>query len=220
MKVIGAGFPRTGTTTLKWALETLGYSQCYHMTELLKKPGEIKYWEMLDESGNTDWEQLFLNYQACVDFPGYSYYKILMEKYPDAKVVLTIMPFDSWYKSINATIAKVGPQTVKEKFIALCQYPFSSKLRKIIKINYFFKMVFWDRQFEGEFSNKAKVKVLYYKHIKAVTDYVPAERLLIYEVSQGWEPLCRFLGVSIPGEKFKHLNKGIDFRDMLNDILK
>jgi hypothetical protein len=220
IKIIGAGFPRTGTTTLKWALETLGYADCYHMKVLLKNPWELKHWEILEKTNDTDWGKLFLNYQSSVDFPGYPYYKIIMEKYPNAKVILTVMPFENWYESVSSTIAKIGPQNIKEKLIALCRFPFDAKLRAIIKVSRFFEAVFWKKQFNGCFPNKIQAEKIYNQHIQEVISHVPPEKLLVYKVSQGWAPLCEFLDKPMPKEDFKHLNKDENFKHMIQQLTK
>lgn len=98
IKIIGAGFPRTGTTTLKRSLETLGHNRVYHMKELLVNPDRLQYWKTLDETGTTDWDSLYDGYDATVDFPAYPWYKEHMLQYPDAKVVLTVRDFEDWYK--------------------------------------------------------------------------------------------------------------------------
>ena len=99
IKIIGAGFPRTGTTTLKRSLETLGFQRVYHMKELLVNPDMLHYWKTLDQTGTTDWDGLYANYDATVDFPCYPWYKEHMERYPEARVILTVRDFESWYKS-------------------------------------------------------------------------------------------------------------------------
>src|SRR4051812_5645563 len=104
VQVIGAGFGRTGTMSLKHALEELGYQKTHHMFELLQNPPQLPYWKQLYYTGNTDFDTLLTGYQAIVDFPGAIYYKKLMEKYPDAKVVLTIRDPEKWYKSCRDTI--------------------------------------------------------------------------------------------------------------------
>ena len=220
LKVIGAGFPRTGTTTLKKCLEILGYDKCYHMKELFVKPERLKYWLELDRTGQTDWDTLFKGYQACVDVPGYPYYKKLMERYPDAKVILTHRPFDQWYESASTTVRKAGPQTILEKLGMLWQMLFDGNLRKRVKAIQFFEGIFWDKQFQGQFNDKTAAQKVFHQHIEEVQSYVPEDRLLVYDVSQGWEPLCQFLGKEIPEQPFPHLNKKENFKEMLGHLIK
>ena len=100
LKVIGAGFPRTGTTTLKRSLEILACDRVYHMKELLVNPDRLVYWKELSDTGTTDWDALYDGFDATVDFPGYPWYREHLKQYPDAKVILTVRDFDSWYKRL------------------------------------------------------------------------------------------------------------------------
>ena len=145
LRVIGSGFPRTGTTTLKKSLEILGFDKCYHMKELFVDPIRLKYWLELEKTGSTDWDALFNGFQACVDAPGYPYYKILMNKYPEAKVILTVRPFEKWYESASKTVRKAGPQTAMEKVGMLSKMIFDGDLRKRVKAIQFFEGVFLGR---------------------------------------------------------------------------
>jgi len=104
IKVIGAGFPRTGTSSLKQALEILGIGECYHMKNLLIDPYRLPYWNELEANGTTSWKELFNGFQAVVDIPGYLYYKDLLKQYPDAKIILSVRPFENWYASVQATV--------------------------------------------------------------------------------------------------------------------
>ena len=133
IQIIGAGFPRTGTTTLKSALQTLGFNDTYHFKDLIANSDKLKYWQELENNGTTDFDALFEGYKATVDFPGYPYYKILMKQYPDAKVILSKRDFDQWYESVNKTIWKAGPQTLVAKLAMLTKMIFNKKLRNTFK---------------------------------------------------------------------------------------
>ena len=220
IKIIGAGFPRTGTTTLKKALETLGYSKTYHFKDLIADPERLKYWIELEETGKTNFDEMFKSFVASVDFPGYPYYKILMEQYPDAKIILTKRDPEKWYESTFRTIWRSGPQTVIEKVVLLTKMLFNKKLRNTFKCIKFVHKVYLNKQFSNRFSDKDHAKQVFEDHIKEVTEYVPKEKLLIYEVSDGWEPLCDFLSVSIPDEPFPHLNKKENFHKMVKTMIK
>src|SRR5262245_54471380 len=104
IKIIGAGFPRTGTNTLRECLELLGFNKTYHMKQLLVHPDTPHYWTTLNETDTTDWQGLYDGYQATVDYPCYPWYKQHMKRYPDAKVILTVRPFEKWYESFYYTI--------------------------------------------------------------------------------------------------------------------
>ena len=158
LKVIGAGFPRTGTNSLKRSLEMLGISKTYHFKDLVKNPDKLPHWERLEQTNTTDWEAIYDGYQGSVDFPCYPWYKEHMEVYPDAKVILTVRPFEDWYASIKSTIWVSGPQTPIEKLTFMGKMAIDSNLRKTIKCVKFVKKFLWERQFEGRFLDKEFVK--------------------------------------------------------------
>lgn len=220
LKVIGAGFPRTGTSSLKVALEKLGYSKCYHMKELIVAPENLHYWLDLKNKRTTDFDALFEGYQASVDFPGYPYYKELMAQYPDAKVILTVRPFEKWYASVNATVRKAGPQTIGEKLGMLVQLPFNARLRKVKNVIGFFHGIFWGEEFDHKFDDKAVAEKAFNDHIESVKAYVPEDKLLVYQITDGWEPLCEFLGHPVPDEPIPHANKKENFKEMLQQLMK
>ena len=220
IKIIGAGFPRTGTTTLKRSLETLGFKRVYHMKELLVNPDMLNYWKTLDQTGDTDWEGLYRGFDGTVDFPGYPWYKEHMKKYPDARVILTVRDFDSWYKSVSGTVMTAGPQTPGEKIKMMGKLLTSSRARKVVKCIKFFKDKFFEREFEGQFADRTFAEAKWNAHMEEVKKTVPAEKLLVYDVRDGWKPLCEFLGVPEPAEPLPHLNKKENFREMLPKLMK
>lgn len=220
IKIIGAGFPRTGTTTLKKSLESLGHSHVYHMKELLVNPHNLHYWKTLDETGDTDWEALYKGYDATVDFPGYPWYKEHMKRYPDAKVVLTVRDFEAWYKSVYNTVWQAGPQTPGEKIKMIFKLLTNTRVRNVVKCIKFFKKTFFAKELQGNFLDKEFAKKAWYDHIEKVKDHVPADKLLVYDVRDGWGPLCKFLGVPEPAEPLPHLNKKENFKEMLPQLMK
>ena len=220
MKVIGAGFPRTGTNSLKRSLEMLGFTKCYHMKELLTHPDQLSFWQELEATGNTDWDKLYDGFQGSVDFPCYPYYKQHLKRYPDAKVILTVRDFDSWYKSVKSTIWTAGPQTPGQKVVMMGRMLTNARVRKVISCIKFFKGVFWKKQFQGRFEDQAYAKEVFLKHTEEVKSHVPAGQLLVYDVRDGWGPLCEFLGVPEPAEPLPHLNKRENFKTMLQGLIK
>jgi len=198
LQIIGAGFPRTGTTTLKKSLETLGFEKAYHFKDLIANPSKLVHWEEIENEGQTNFEQLFEGYKASVDFPGYPYYKILMNTYPDAKVILTIRDFEGWYESNFNTIWKVEPTNDCLKFM---------------------HNTYLVKQFNNKFCSKDIAEEMFHSHNNEVIKFVPKDRLLIYEVKDGWEPLCSFLKLTVPKEPFPHLNKKENFSEMLDKML-
>lgn len=220
LKIIGAGFPRTGTTTLKRSLEMLGIGKCYHMKELLVNPDQLPLWLRLEQTGTTDWDTLYDGFDATVDFPGYPFYKQHMERYPDARVILTVRPFEPWYESAYKTVWTAGPQNLPQKLAMMGRMAFNPRLRKVINCIKFVKRVFWAQQFQGRFEDKAFAEEVFNKHIEEVKAYVPDEKLLVYDVRDGWGPLCEFLGTPEPGEPLPHLNKKENFKTMLAHLMK
>lgn len=220
IKIIGAGFPRTGTTTLKRSLEILGYAPTYHMKELLVNPERLPLWLRLEETRDTDWDALYDGYVATVDFPGYPWYKEHMEQYPDAKVILTVRSFEGWHKSAYSTIWQAGPQTIGQKIGMMVKLATNPRLRKVIKCIKFVKRVFWAKQFQGRFLDKEYAEQVFNQHIEEVKATVPADKLLVYDVREGWGPLCEFLGKPVPKEELPHLNKKENFKTMLASLMK
>ena len=153
IKVIGAGLGRTGTLSLKNALEELGFSKCYHMVEVLKKPEYGKYWIAASKGQNVDWNEVFEGFQSTVDFPSCVYYKEQLAFYPDAKVILTVRDPEKWYESTYNTIYKAGP-SIKQMITVPFILPFSPRRRKLIS---WFKHIgfIWKVMYEGKFEDKA-----------------------------------------------------------------
>jgi len=200
LKIIGAGFGRTGTMSLKAALEELGFSPCYHMIEVFERPADAVLWEAAGTGSPIDWKALFADYQATVDWPSCAFYKELMQIYPDAKVLLTVRNPESWYESAMSTIFQMRRQS-----------PISEQMRaRMPDMEQFGRMInaiIRDRTFGGNYEDKDHAIAVFEQHIAEVQQRVPREKLLVYEVKEGWEPLCTFLEVEIPkGKPFPHLN--------------
>ena len=180
----------------------------------------LSYWLNIEETGTTDWDTLYDGYEATVDFPGYPYYKEHMEKYPDAKVILTIRPFENWYNSAYSTVWKAGPQNIRQKVVMITRIMLNPRLKKVISCIKFVKRVFWGKQFQGKFEDKEFAEKIFNQHIAEVKAYVPPEKLLVYDVRDGWGPLCKFLNVPEPKEEIPHLNKKENFKLMLEELMK
>ncbi|MCX6046471.1 MAG: sulfotransferase family protein [Chloroflexi bacterium] len=204
MKVIGAGLGRTGTLSTQAALEELGFGPCYHMEELLMKhPEHADTWVDALHGRPVDWKTFFKDYQATVDYPGCNYYQALMAVYPDAKVILNVRDPEKWYESAYQTIYAINKAIPSWIWLLNRQ---RAKFREIVGDQ------IWKRQF-GDFENREASIEIFVKHNEAVKQYVPPDRLLVFDVKQGWAPLCEFLGVPIPQDKpFPHLNDTAEFR--------
>ncbi len=142
-----------------------------------------------------------------------------MKRYPDAKVILTVRPFEKWYTSIHSTIWQAGPQNVRQKIAMMSKLLFNPRLRSVIKCVKFAKETIFGVHLQGKFEDKAFAEKMFNQHIEDVKAYVPAEKLLIYDVSEGWGPLCKFLGVPEPDEPLPHLNKKENFKEMLVELM-
>jgi len=216
MKIIGAGFGRTGTTSLKAALETLGFGPSYRLDEVFKHPEQVAFWEAARRGERVDWEGFFAGYGVAVDWPAFSFYGELMEAFPEAPVILTVRNPGRWYESVRSTIYGIhklsaGPAPVRLAF-ALAGL-FAPAVTGIARLA---DAILWDGLFDGRFEDRSYAIEMFHRHNEEVRRRVPPERLLVYDVKEGWAPLCDFLGVEVPDEPFPHLN---DTREMRRRLL-
>ena len=217
IKVIGLGMGRTGTYSLKLALEALGFGPCYHIETLLEHPEDVKYWKEPDSTGHTDWHALLGSYQSAVDFPTIAYYQAMLQQYPEAQCILTVREEEQWYESVINTILDAEPG-LKEKIMMSFKMPFSARLRKLVQV---FQLTnkFWTRQAGPKFKEKQNAIAFYRRWNEQVIQEILSEKLLIYQVSEGWEPLCTFLKVPMPNKPFPHANSRSEFRDKNKKLL-
>jgi hypothetical protein len=218
IKVIGAGHGRTGTLSAKVALEQLGFGPCYHMYELMSYPERVPHWQNAFAKKPVDWDALFEGYGSTVDAPGNFFWKEMMEAYPEARVLLTTRPSDQWYESALKTIYTASPNAW-QKFQILLRLPFNERLRKVMPV---FKMVdhVWDVVFEGRFGERDFAIAKFEEMNNEVIETVPADKLLVYEVKDGWDPLCKFLNVPVPEGPFPKTNNQARFHEKLDGIRK
>jgi hypothetical protein len=216
LKIIGAGFGRTGTLSLKAALEELGFGPCYHMTEVFHHPEHVAYWRAAANGEPVDWHKLFDGYQATVDWPACTFYKELMQAFPDARVLLTVRDPQSWYESASSTIYNVRardnrslPTALRRTILRL----FFPAIRQMVQVN---DALIWQGTFDGRFEDRQYAISVFQKHIEEVKRTVPPERLLVYDIKQGWEPLCTFLDVPVPDKPFPRLNDRASFAGTRN----
>jgi hypothetical protein len=215
LKVIGAGQPRTGTLSLKHALEMLGFKPCHHMTELAKNPDRWPLWERAFEEKPVDWEEVFKGFVATVDAPGYFFYRELAERYPQAKLILTLRDPERWFDSMLATILAEG---YRQK---IAQTPISGVFAKMLA--YAAKkrgMGVPGGSATAGPPDRASAIAGFEAHNAEVRKTIPAARLLVYEVSQGWAPLCRFLGVPVPDAPFPRFNETGKWQSILPIVSK
>jgi hypothetical protein len=202
LEVIGAGLGRTGTASIKVALEKLGIGRCYHMGEVLAKPADADRWVNAAD-GNPDWDNLFNEYGAAVDYPTCAFWQELADFYPNAKVVLSVRDANSWFESTRDTI-------------------FSPQLREWSKTSpfgHFLQRTVW-RAFGDRFQDRAFM-VSYFEHrTDQIRSAIPPDRLLVYEVKDGWEPLCDFLQIQAPDEPFPRVNNREETAQMIEAIIR
>lgn len=191
IKVIGAGFGRTGTLSLKLALEQLGFGPCYHMMEVFKNPAAVGWW--IDAAnGKPDWPKIFEGYSAAVDWPACTFYAELAETYPEARVILTERDPESWFESTQATIFPAERSAEASAFQTM------------------FDRVIGDL-FDGRLRDHDHVIDVFQRHNATVRQTISADRLLVYEVAEGWAPLCDFLGVPVPNAPMPKVNSKEEF---------
>lgn len=199
IQIIGAGFGRTGTLSLKYGLEMLGYSQCYHMMELMNHPQHKELWIQAHNGCAIDWHSLYEGYQATVDWPSCNLWRTLMQEYPEAKVILSIRDPDKWYDSIMATIYKSSRMSLE------------SDNPKNQQSGQWAMDIIWGRLFAGRMDDRDHVIDVFTRHNEEVIRTVPKDRLLVFEASQGWPPLCGFLEVDLPDKDYPRVNSTEDF---------
>jgi hypothetical protein len=196
MDVIGVGFGRTGTFSLKAALERLGVGPCAHMVPLIGDEERSHLFTQAAQGDPAALDKALDGYNSTVDWPGVYFWRELIEKYPDAKVLLTVRDPDKWYESAERTIWKATNQPTP---------PAMKNFREMCDATN------WEGMFHGRFGDRAYAIEVFNEHNEAVRRTVPADRLLEFEISQGWEPLCDFLGRPVPEEPFPRLNDTAEF---------
>jgi hypothetical protein len=214
VKVIGAGFGRTGTASLKAALEELGFDPCYHMTEVFANPEHADFWRAAWRGEPVDWDGVLGSYEATVDWPACTFYAELMERHPDAKVLLSVRDPERWYESTRNTIYKLGKISIGSPFSRLGFALLSLLVFGTFKTGQgpMTEEILWQGTFDGKFEDKHHAIEVFNRHNEEVQRRVPQEQLLVYEVKQGWGPLCAFLGVEESDKPFPHLNDAAEMR--------
>ncbi len=201
LKVIGAGLGRTGTFTLKTALEMLGFGPCHHMVEVFgNAETQVPHWNRAASGEAVDWDEVFAGYNAAVDWPGCHFYAELAEHYPDAKVILSKRDAGRWYESMSETILKSMGQMGLGAAQAI---PADHPMR-------FGGILIAEKTFGYDFSRE-NVMAVFDRHVAAVRATIAPERLLEFEAVDGWEPLCAFLDVPVPDAPFPRTNSREEF---------
>lgn len=215
IEVIGAGMPRTGTASLKAALDELGVGPCYHMFELIRDPRRAPLWLEAAQGRPVDWDRVLSGYRSTVDWPGAFFWRELVAAYPDAKVILTLRDPDRWFDSI-VHMAK-GGRSMKVmtsrpvRFLVPVLRPLVELMERMAVATHGLDR---DAFMAGRFDRDQMIE-MYERHVADVSATVAEQRLLVLRVSDGWAPLCEFLDVPIPSTPFPHRNESAAFhRDM------
>jgi hypothetical protein len=201
LEIIGPGFGRTGTNSLRLALEQLGFGPCHHMYEVATRPEQVPLWQAAAAGRAMDWRAAFAGYRSQVDWPGARYWRELVAAFPAAKVILTVRPAEDWYRSFAATIVPevLGPPA-SDQPVAIA--------RRAMQRETIARQVFGDRM-----QDRAQATAVFEAHNAEVRRDIPAERLLVLHVAEGWAPLCGFLGVPVPRTPFPKTNSVREFHD-------
>ena len=202
LKIVGGGFGRTGTLSMKMALEQLGFGPCHHMEEVMQREGQAAYWQAATDDQPVDWNAAFEGFQSCVDWPSAAFWLQIARHFPEAKVLLTVRSSESWYNSISKTIFKLLAQEgeLPEGYMG-----------DVIKMAH---QLIFERTFKGNISDPEHVMGIYEKHNAAIIDAIPDDRLLVYNLGDGWEPLCEFLEVPVPDSPYPRINSTDEFWDI------
>lgn len=196
LSVFSAGFGRTGTMSLKLALEQLGFGPCHHMIEVIENGDvQVPLWnEAL--AGRADFEAIYAGYGAAVDWPTAAFWQELAAAYPDAKVILSSRSAESWYNSISETILA----TVWDE--ASWPPPAVEWFKMVSKVLH---------RSLGDARDKDSIIAAFEAHEASVKAAIPPERLLVHSAKDGWAPLCAFLGVPEPDEPYPRTNTKEEF---------
>ena len=201
LHLVGAGLGRTGTHSLKLAIERLTGQPCYHMSEVFGKPDHVDAWRAAIVDGTMpDWEQLLAGYGATVDWPACAFWQQLADAYPEAPVLLSERSSaDAWWTSMEQTIVTMLSQPVRD-----AQQAHTRTMSAPLMMS-----------FSPQWPDREAVIDAYERHNDRVREIVPAERLVEWRPGDGWAPLCAALGVAVPDEPFPHVNSTAEFQQSM-----
>jgi hypothetical protein len=195
VSVVGAGFGRTGTNSLKLALEQLGFGPCHHMFEVIENPSQLAFWQAVARGETLDWDAVF------VDWPSARYWREIAEHFPAAKVLLSVRPEESWFISVQATIYP----SMRDRHETEPGY-----VRDVMDMA---NEVVVEQTFAGRLDDRDHAVAVFRAHVAEVQATIDPAQLLTFDVAEGWGPLCEFLGVTVPDTPFPHANSTADFHD-------
>jgi hypothetical protein len=212
VKVVGAGFGKTGTMSLKAALETLGFGPCYHMIEVFEHPEHAGFWQAAWRGEPVDWDGLLGGYEAAVDWPACTFYEELLQRHPDARVLLSVRDPERWYESTRDTIYQISKITAGSRLSRAVFAFVGLFVSGVFEIGRMGNEIIWQGTFDGRFEDRSHAIEVFVRHNEEVKRREPAEKLLVFEVKEGWGPLCEFLGVAEPDKPFPRLNDAAQMR--------
>lgn len=201
LDIIGPGFGRTGTSSLKVALEHLGFGPTHHMFEVRDNPAQVAKWQAVARGEQPGWDSVFAGYRSQMDWPGARYWRELAANYPDARIVLTVRDAAEWYDSVAATILKL---------MAARGHIDDAHLAAVVEIANDIVVV---GEFDGRLTDRDYAIARFNAHNAEVQAAFGPERLLTFNVSEGWQPLCQFLGCEVPAISFPRLNSSRQFTE-------
>lgn len=199
--IVGAGFGRTGTRSLQEAIEILGFGPCHHMYKVRNSARQLALWQAIADGALPDWDTVFEGFQSQVDWPASAHWKSIAEHFPDAKVILSVRDPEAWYESMLQTIvpsATIGTEVDPDP----AGRAGSEIIRKVVL----------EQIFQGRIMDRAFALDRFARHREEVVDTIPADRLLTFDVREGWGPLCAFLGCAVPDQPFPSGNSVAEFR--------
>jgi len=204
MKLIGAGLPRTGTLTQKLALEQLGLGPCYHWVNVIADLDQVQLWDRALD-GEAVWDEVFAGHESTVDWPGGYFYRELIDVYPEAKVLLSVRDPQKWEPSFRDTIWTMSYGSSLMPLMAHARAEVDPRFHSYLAL---VERMFWGPQgtFADGNAEPAQLIEQMERHHEQVKATVPPERLLVWEVGEGWEPLCEFLDVPVPDGPLPHAN--------------
>jgi hypothetical protein len=203
LEVIGAGAGRTGTQSLKVALERLLGGPCYDMWDLMKNPNHVPVWEQALDGQRVEWETIFAQYRAAVDWTAASFYSELADAYPDAIVMLSSRDPDAWWQSVSRTVFEALSSEPQADETPLAQALVPARL---------FTLKMLAKRFTPDWSDEQAAKEAFVRHNDSVRAAVPKDRLVEWRPGDGWEPICAALGQPVPAEPFPHVWTTDEFR--------
>jgi hypothetical protein len=195
LRVVGAGLGRTGTMSLKLALEKLLDGPCYHMLEVFPRPEHVEIWQQAVDGSMPDWDLLFADFVAAVDWPAGAFWRELSDAYPDAPVLLSVRDPEDWWRSADKTIWEVF-RTEGEP---------DDKWRKMVTD-------LLEKRFVPDFLDEKAARAAFERHNEEVRATIDPKRLVEWRPGDGWGPLCSMLGIDVPDEPYPHTNTTEEFR--------